>query len=149
MDILNIIKNIASSSITGNILSLISIIITLATLRSADKANRALEQMKGKAVELNNFRTQKIQLQKTIDELCKDLSKKETLNSSDYKQLSILLGDIRKYQGIFLSDDNDKLSDIATTIIKDYQCRIIKPCSPLIYIGYLNEIKIIIGRGIY
>ena len=76
MDIINIIKNIASSSIIGNLLSLISIIITLATLRSADKANQALDQMKGKAVELNNFRSEKILLQKTIDELCITLSKK-------------------------------------------------------------------------
>lgn len=149
MDIINIIKNIASSSIIGNLLSLISIIITLATLRSADKANQALDQMKGKAVELNNFRSEKILLQKTIDELCITLSKKDVLDSYDYKQLSILLGNIRKYQGIFLPNDNDKLDDISTKIIKDYECSISRPCSSLIYIGYLNEIKIIIERGIY
>ena len=105
---------ILESSVTGNImgfcsilLGIISIILTIRTMKTATRIEREMKEAKITALDRNRFQKDKVEYLKTLQAKRKSVSETQVLSYQSCNNVLSIINDIKGYDSIITNADMD------------------------------------------
>lgn len=116
---------ILESSVTGNIIGIISLligivslIITIITLLSANKIEKEVESLKRNAIIKSQLHDKKPDFIRQLEMIRDSVIDAEATSKSVWKQTLSIVGQIEKFKDIFLAVDNESICQCKEDIVK-------------------------------
>lgn len=108
----------------GNIIGIISLIITIITMIKAGKIEKKINKLKSDAIVKSKFNAHKTQLIASIKQECDAVINAEVLTNNAWNKLLSTIGEIERYEALFDQKDKMKIDESkkqVKMVIKSYK----------------------------
>lgn len=147
-------QKIMGSSVTGNILGGISILVSICTFLMTRDNSRKIDEIKLDAVNKNDFLNAKHELINSLKKLSEEISQLKIITNKEYNILLRIIGEISLHQTTFSGEDNKKVSMILQR--NKYRSALISSIDSSIKEAYqadlicdINDLLNIVNKGVY
>ena len=146
----NFVRDVLKSSITSNVVAIISLVITFQTMKSAKEIKKEMKEMQITALEKNRFAQNKPRILKNLQTYQKSLIGAGKLSKDFCREVMRLVIEIEGYKELFNDGDFQTIEiiheKIKTIINKDgkYDNTDVNDCIELI-----GKLKNILNKGEY